>query len=98
MLRAAFGTGFVVLAQAATISVLYYLRVRRLWEPANSDILVFLLPSLASVFGGAALCWGSGIAEQRGPLRGVVAIFWGLLGGAIGLEAAFLFAFNRWGT
>lgn len=97
MLRAIIGTSLVIVAQVATISLLYYLRVRR-WDPASSDLLVFGLPSLLGVLGAAAICGYAGIAGGRGALRGVVVMFWGVASGAIGLELALVFALNRWGA
>jgi hypothetical protein len=96
-LRAIIGTSLVIVAQVATISLLYYLRVRR-WDPASSDLLVFGLPSLLGVLGAAAICGYAGIAGGRGALRGVVVMFWGVASGAIGLELALVFALNRWGA
>lgn len=96
-MRAIIGTSLVIVAQVATISLLYYLRVRR-WDPASSDLLVFGLPSLLGVLGAAAICGYAGIAGGRGALRGVVVMFWGVASGAIGLELALVFALNRWGA
>lgn len=98
MLRALIGTSLVIVAQVATTSFLYYLRVSKLWDPATSDLLVFGLPSLLGVLGAAAICGYAGIAGGRGALRGVVVMFWGVASGAIGLELALVFALNRWGA
>jgi hypothetical protein len=84
--------------QVVLICGLYRLRISGVWAPASSDVLVFILPSLLSVIAASAVFWRSGLLGGYPVVRGLVAVVWGLVVVAIGLECALVLAFNSWGT
>ena len=98
ILRALALTIVTVCVQAAAICGLYHLRIGGAWSGASSDFLVFVLPCLCSLCVSGALFGTSGLLLPHPILRALLGIVWALVAAAIGLEGAFLFAFNRWGT